>query len=418
MIDMTLDIPYIRVGTSYFKIIDKPLISGDKVKVMVRWNRETIISDHGKSFLNNVLKLDGFCCIPNHFGYEQIVGDFYNMYNELPVKPINKEFSLEELEKLIPNSLHFMNHIFGEQTTLGLDYIKLLYEKPTQTLPILCLVSKERSTGKSSFIKWMKAIFGMNMTYIKGDSFGSQFYSDWASMLIVAIDEVFFDKKEITERLKYLSTTDKDKVEAKGKDRQEIEFFAKFILCSNNEDNFIQIDEEEIRFWIRKIRPISTEDVFFLKKLHKEIPYFLKYLQMRTFFSEQKTRMWFQPEQIMTASLLKLVNRNKSELLILELLHECFEKMDEEELKVAPNDLYLLLRKQNNRISISANEIRNILKRWNFVPEDNTKSYQGIELLSHGEYVKVDRRGRFYTIKKFLFYKLFDALMQNEDKAL
>src|SRR5690554_639053 len=415
---MNLDIPYIRVGTFYFKIIDKPLISGDKVKVMVRWNRETIISDHGKSFLNHILKLDGFCCIPNHFGYTQIVDDFYNTYHELPFQPIEKNFTIDELQKLVPNSLQFIQHIFGEQTELGLDYIKLLYEKPTQTLPILCLVSKERATGKSSFIKWLKAIFGLNMTYIKGDSFNSQFNSDWASMLLVAIDEVFFDKKEITERLKYLSTTDKDKVEAKGKDRQEIEFFAKFILCSNNEDNFIQIDEEEIRFWIRKIRPIPTEDVFFLKKLHKEIPYFLKYLQMRTFFSEQKTRMWFQPEQIMTASLLKLVNRNKSELLILELLHECFEKMEEEELKVAPNDLYLLLRKQNSRISISANEIRNILKRWNFIPEDNTKSYQGIELLSHGEFVKVDRRGRFYTIKKFLFYKLFDALMQNEDKAL
>ncbi|WP_335338980.1 hypothetical protein [Myroides odoratimimus] len=51
-------------------------------------------------------------------------------------------------------------------------------------------------------------------------------------------------------------------MEAKGKDRQEIEFFAKFILCSNNEDNFIQIDEEEIRFWIRKIKPIESEDVF------------------------------------------------------------------------------------------------------------------------------------------------------------
>lgn len=412
---MNLDIPYIRVGTSYFKIIDKPLISGDKVKVMVRWNRETIISDHGKSFLNNILKLDGFCCIPNHFGYKQIVDDFYNTYNELPVQPIAKEFSLDELEKLIPNSLQFIQHIFGEQKEFGLDYIKLLYEKPTQTLPILCLVSKERSTGKSSFIKWLKAIFGMNMTYIKGDSFGSQFNSDWASMLIVAIDEVFFDKKEITERLKYLSTTDKDKIEAKGKDRQEIEFFAKFILCSNNEDNFIQIDEEEIRFWIRKIRPIQTEDVFFLKKLYKEIPYFLKFLQTRKYFSEQKTRMWFKPEQIMTASLLKLVNRNKDEILILELLHECFEKMDEQELKVAPNDLYLLLRRQNSKISISTNEIRNILKRWNFSPEDNTKSYQGIELLSHGEFVKVDRRGRFYTIKKTLFYKLFDALMQKED---
>ncbi|KUJ60626.1 hypothetical protein AR687_16485 [Flavobacteriaceae bacterium CRH] len=410
---MDLDIPYIRVGTSYFKIIDKPLISGDKVKVMVRWNRETIISDHGKSFLNDISKLDGFCCIPNHFGYQQIVDDFYNTYHELPNQPIAKDFSIHELEKLITNSLQFIQHIFGDQRELGLDYIKLLYEKPTQALPILCLVSKERSTGKSSFIKWLKAIFGMNMTYIKGDSFGSQFNSDWASMLLVAIDEVFFDKKEITERLKYLSTTDKDKVEAKGKDRQEIEFFAKFILCSNNEDNFIQIDEEEIRFWIRKIRTINTEDVFFLKKLNKEIPYFLKYLQLRNYFSEQKTRMWFKPEQIMTASLLNLVNRNKEEILILELIHECFEKTEEDELKLAPNDILILLRKQNNRINISANEIRSILKRWGFTPEDNTKSYCGMELLSHGEYVKVDRRGRFYTIKKILFYKIFDALMQN-----
>ncbi|WP_433834201.1 primase-helicase family protein [Flavobacterium anhuiense] len=410
---MDLDIPYIRVGTSYFKIIDKPLISGDKVKVMVRWNRETIISDHGKSFLNSVLKLDGFCCIPNHFGYQQIVHDFYNTYHELPNKPTAKDFPLDELEKMIPNSLQFMSHIFGDQIKLGLDYLKILYEKPTQALPILCLVSKERSTGKSSFIKWLKAIFGMNMTYIKGDSFGSQFNSDWASMLIVAIDEVFFDKKEITERLKYLSTTDKDKIEAKGKDRQEIEFFAKFILCSNNEDNFIQIDEEEIRFWIRKIQTISAEDVFFLKKLNKEIPCFLKYLQMRDYFSQQKTRMWFKPEQIMTASLLKLVNRNKGEIIVLELINECFEKMEEDELKLAPNDIFMLLRKQNSRTDISANEIRNILKRWGFMPEDNTKSYCGIELLSHGEYVKVERRGRFYTIKRILFLKIFDAMMQN-----
>lgn len=413
---MDLDIPYIRVGTSYFKIIDKPLISGDKVKVMVRWNRETIITDHGKSFLNHISKLDGFCCIPNHFGYEQIVDDFYNTYHELPAQPIQKDLTIDELKKLIPNSLQFIHHIFGEQTELGLDYLKLLYEKPTQTLPILCLVSKERSTGKSSFIKWLKAIFGMNMTYIKGDSFGSQFNSDWASMLLVAIDEVFFDKKEITERLKYLSTTDKDKVEAKGKDRQEIEFFAKFILCSNNEDNFIQIDEEEIRFWIRKIHSINVEDVFFLKKLNKEIPYFLKYLQRRNYFSKQKTRMWFTPEQIITPSLLKLLSRNKDEVHILELIHECFEKMDEDALKLAPNDIYILLRKQNSRIIISANEIRKILKRWNFTPENNTKSYCGIELLSHGEYVKIDRRGRFYTIKKILFYKIFDALMQSDSK--
>ncbi len=409
---MDLDIPYIRVGTSYFKIIEKPLISGDKVKVMTRWNRETIVSDHGKNFLGNILKLDGFCCIPDHLNYQLIVDNFYNTYNELSASPINEALTLEQLENNIPNTLNFVQHIFGDQKEFGLDYLKLLFEKPTQTLPILCLVSKERATGKSSFIKWLKAIFGLNMTYIKGDSFNSQFNSDWASMLLVAIDEVFFDKKEITERLKYLSTTDKDKVEAKGKDRQEIEFFAKFILCSNNEDNFIQIDEEEIRFWIRKIRPIKSEDVFFLKKLNAEIPYFLKYLLERDFKSSQKTRMWFTPQQIMTESLLKLINKNKTEVALLELFHECFEKIDDEEILVAPNDILLLLRKTNPRLIISASEIRKILKRWEFQPEDNTKSYQGIELLSHGEIVKVDRRGRYYLIKKFLFYKIFDALMQ------
>lgn len=409
---MDLDIPYIRVGTSYFKIIEKPLISGDKVKVMTRWNRETIVSDHGKNFLENILKLDGFCCIPDHLNYQLIVDNFYNTYNELSTSPIKEALTLEQLENNIPNTLNFVQHIFGDQKEFGLDYLKLLFEKPTQTLPILCLVSKERATGKSSFIKWLKAIFGLNMTYIKGDSFNSQFNSDWASMLLVAIDEVFFDKKEITERLKYLSTTDKDKVEAKGKDRQEIEFFAKFILCSNNEDNFIQIDEEEIRFWIRKIRPIKTEDVFFLKKLNAEIPYFLKYLLDRDFKSSQKTRMWFTPQQIMTESLLKLINKNKTEVALLELFHECFEKIDDEEILIAPNDILLLLRKTNPRLFISAGEIRKILKRWEFQPEDNTKSYQGIELLSHGEIVKVDRRGRYYLIKKFLFYKIFDALMQ------
>ena len=128
------------------------------------------------------------------------------------------------------------------------------------------------------------------MTYIKGDSFGSQFNSDWAAMLVVAIDEVFFDKKEITERLKYLSTTNKDKLEAKGKDREEIDFFAKFILCSNNEENFIQIDENEIRFWILKINPIKVENTEFLDNLISEIPHFLRFLIERPFFNRKENK--------------------------------------------------------------------------------------------------------------------------------
>ena len=301
--------PYLRVGTTYYKTIEKPLISGDKISILVRWNRETIISDHGKTYVSKVPKYDGFCCIPEHLEYRQIVQGFYNIYNEIPFLPSSGK---ENLINSIPFSMNFVEHIFGEQLEMGLDYLKILLQFPTQILPILCLVSKERVTGKTTFIKWLKEIFGLNMTYIKGDSFGSQFNSDWAAMLVVAIDEVFFDKKEITERLKYLSTTNKDKLEAKGKDREEVDFFAKFILCSNNEENFIQIDENEIRFWILKINPIKTENTEFLKNLISEIPDFLQFLIERKFSTEKKTRMWFSADEIRTKALQKLVFKNNN----------------------------------------------------------------------------------------------------------
>ena len=42
-------------------------------------------------------------------------------------------------------------------------------------------------------------------------------------------------------------------MEAKGQKCVEIEFFGKIILCSNNERNFIFMDQAEIRYWIRKV---------------------------------------------------------------------------------------------------------------------------------------------------------------------
>lgn len=113
------------------------------------------------------------------------------------------------------------------------DYIQLLYTKPTQMLPIILLVSVERNTGKSSFLKFLKMIFGKNATFNTNEDFKSQFNADWANRLLVLVDELLLNKMEDTEKIKNLSTTGDYKVEAKGKDRREIEFFAKFALCSN-----------------------------------------------------------------------------------------------------------------------------------------------------------------------------------------
>ena len=378
---------------------------------MVRWNRETIINDHGKSFVGDIPKYDGFCCIPEHLDYQQIVKGFYNIYNEIPFAPSCEK---EDLKNSIPFSLKFVDHIFGEQLEMGLDYLKILLQFPTQILPILCLVSKERSTGKSTFIKWLKEIFGLNMTYIKGDSFGSQFNSDWAAMLVVAIDEVFFDKKEITERLKYLSTTNKDKLEAKGKDREEIDFFAKFILCSNNEENFIQIDENEIRFWILKINPIKTENTEFLSNLISEIPYFLRFLIDRPFSTEKKTRMWFSADEIRTKALQKLVfkNNNKLESKIIELLYEFFESNNDEQINVVPQDLLNMMNRMFRPTYWTRNDIRNLLKEtWKLVPQTNGLTYIRYDIDFAGIFYQNNSVGRFFTIKKdFILSKYVELL--------
>ncbi len=408
---MSQKIPYIRVGTTYYKVIEKPLISGDKTSVLVRWNRETIVSDHGKTYVSTVPKFDGFCCIPEHLNYQQIVQGFYNIYNEIPFAPSSEK---ENLKNNIPFSLNFVEHIFGEQFEMGLDYLKILLQFPTQILPILCLVSKERATGKSTFIKWLREIFGLNMTYIKGDSFGSQFNSDWAAMLLVAIDEVFFDKKEITERLKYLSTTNKDKLEAKGKDREEIDFFAKFILCSNNEENFIQIDENEIRFWILKINPIKTENTEFLNNLISEIPYFLRFLIERPFSTEKKTRMWFSADEIRTKALQKLVfkNNNKLESKIIELLYEFFESNNDDEINVVPQDLLNMINRMFRPTYWTRNDIRNLLKEtWKLNPQNNGLTYIRYDLDFAGIFYQNNSVGRYFTIKKdFILNKRVEML--------
>ena len=407
---MNEKIPYIRVGTIYYKLIERPQISGDKTLTLTKWSRETIIHDYNKKYIFDIPKYDGFCCIPNHLNYQKTVDNFYNIYNEIPHQPTLAKVSAEE----IPFTISFLEHVFGKQIDLGIDYLKILLEKPTQILPILCLVSKERATGKTTFLKWLKEIFGLNMTYIKGDSFSSQFNSDWASMLLIAIDEVFFDRKEITERLKYLSTTNKDKLENKGKDREEIDFFGKFILCSNNEDNFIQIDENEIRFWILKINPLKSENTDFLEHLKSEIPMFLNFLINRPFFSSRKTRMWFASEEIKTKALQKLVfkNANKLEYKMVELLFEFFESNDEIEINVVPQDILNMLNKMFKQNYFTRNDVRNILKdKWKLEPQKNGLTYIRYDIDYSGNFCQNNSVGRYFTISKdFISIKSVDLL--------
>lgn len=396
-------IPYIRVGTSYYKRVKAPTIAGHFNEILVHWNMETIKQDHGKDLLSKISKYDGFTCIPSHMDFKQEYLGFYNIYSPLGKSPKEGDITL---------SLTFVKHIFGKHYELGLDYLQLLYLKPIQVLPILCLVSKERSTGKSIFLKWLKEIFENNLTYLTNDSFSSQFNADWANKLLICIDEVLFNKEELTERIKYLSTTNINKLEAKGKDKREVEFFGKFILCSNNEDSFIKIDANETRFWVIKIPSVEKEQTDFLENLIEEIPAFLYYLTNRKLHSRHLTRMWFTAQQIKTAALTKLVqnNRNRVEKELASILISVIEKFDLNEVHLCPIDALYVLNK--TRVKTDLTQLRKLLKiDWKLTNQSNSNKYQKMVIWSDGDINLTDGKGRYFTVKKDFLTKNFDDTM-------
>ncbi len=130
---------FIRVGTTLYKIVEQPKLNGGYIRKRIAWNNETLRQDYGKDYIGSVPKYDGFCTVPKHIGYRPVVGKFLNLYEPIDHVPRQGDF---------PSIRSLVEHIFGEQYELGMDYLQLLYLQPIQKLPILLLVSEERNTGK------------------------------------------------------------------------------------------------------------------------------------------------------------------------------------------------------------------------------------------------------------------------------
>ncbi len=382
------------VGTTLYKVVNQPCANGGYEKKRVVWNNSTLRQDYGKNYLATVPKYDGFCTVPNHLNYQKEIEGFLNLYEPIEHKPQQGEFS--HIQSL-------MRHIFGEQYELGMDYMQLLYLQPTQKLPIVLLVSEERNTGKSTFLNFLKAVFENNVTFNTNEDFRSQFNSDWAGKLLIVVDEVLLNRREDSERLKNLSTTFTYKVEAKGKDRTEIAFFAKFVLCSNNEYLPILIDAGETRYWVRKIMPLQSDDTNFLQKLKTEIPAFLYFLTQRKLSTAQESRMWFNPKLIYTAALQKIIrsNRNRLEIEMAELLLDIMTSVGVSSVSFCLNDIIPLL--VCSQVKVEKSQVRKVVQEcWKLAPASNSLSYTTYQYDYNREcrYSPVRRIGRYYLVSK------------------
>ena len=400
---MLKKVKFLRIGTDYYKQVDVPINDNETVSKLISWKKQTIIDDYGKDFLKQIESYEGFITVPSHTNYKGIINGFYNQYEPVDFELVEGEF---------PNTEQFLNHIFGDQYELGLDYISILWKKPKHILPILSLVSKERNTGKTTFLNWLKLIFGGNMTLNKNEDFRSQFNSDWASKLIIAIDEVLLDKIEDSERLKHLSTSQHFKLEGKGKDKVEIPFYGKFILCSNNEDNFVKIDPNEIRYWVRKVPVLKNSDPFLLQSLEKEVPHFMYFINKRAIKTKKVSRMWFAPEQLQTDALKVLIRGNKTylEKELLELLQDSLTFFEKEtnELKYTAKDLSRML-KENGHVTHNHKISKFLKDKWNMESVNGTYKmyhYSAYNSITDSFIDYETKKGRYFTFTKELLSKL------------
>jgi len=382
---------YQRVGTTLYKIVKRPLMSGDFIEERTPWNYDTLRQDHSKDFISQIEKYDGFCSVPDHINYKQSIAKFLNLY-----KPIN----YQPTEGVCPKINEFISHIFGEQTEMGLDYLQLLYLKPLVRLPILLLVSKERNTGKTTFLNFLKVIFGNNMTFNTNEDFRSQFNSDWTNKLIIAVDEALLDRKEDSERIKNLSTATSFKAEAKGKDRKEVDFFAKFVLNSNNENRPVIIEQGETRYWVRKIFPLKKENTQILNELKGEIPHFLHFLQQREYSTKCESRMWFRHDLLVTDALRKIIqfNRGNIEIEMLNLISEIMQIKELDTYSFCVNDVLDMLARLT--IKTEPTQIRRILQEnWELVPEKSTR-YTAYIFGGSNDIYEIKKNARIYLISR------------------
>ena len=293
-----------RVGDKLMEKVIRFDVDGHSFMAFESRKRETIADKYGRDFLKQIPSYDAAVIVPSHTDYKQIVGKCWNLYHSLDFSPIPGEHPY--WDKLI-------DHIFSDKKKLGWDYLTIAYRFPTQILPVLCLVSQENQTGKSTFGTALSFLFGRNVGFFTQDDLSSSF-NPWIKHLFAIFEEIS-DAKKTLNKIKAMSTAQSATLNEKFLPQASFQPFVKIVILSNNDRDMIKANEHDIRYWIIRLHPFKKDDFIpdFIQKLKDEVPAVLNTLQTREITAERKSRMWFAPDIIKTKVLAEVITNSQSE---------------------------------------------------------------------------------------------------------
>lgn len=308
------------VGNSWYEIVEKPQRSGGYTLEIQQRSPQAIKTVYGKDFdFENAPKFDDFTSQNDILNYRQAVGrdgenthKCFNLFPR-PLFTMERDFLKTHLMGLcdIFTPLQLVHHVFGKQWFLGLQYLALLIQKPNQFLPVLCLVSKENQTGKSTFANLLKYMLGDCVGFFSSSDLRSDFNTCFLSH--VAVFEEISNAKTSVDKIKDMATTTRKTINRKNEPQREYDVNVHIIINSNNETGFINASDEDIRYWVVKVPPLDRYDPFFDRHLKDQAKDFFYFLATFPHIGEKKSRMWFDPKDIETSSLEILRKCSKSD---------------------------------------------------------------------------------------------------------
>ncbi|MBS4070680.1 MAG: hypothetical protein KGZ90_05100 [Algoriphagus sp.] len=321
---------YVRIGVNYWKFVKWKDDKGRNQSTLEKWSKTEIREDYKshKNFISDIPKYDKMNVFPAWLPgtYQRVhSGTIFNIMN-----PLEHELR----PGLFPNTIAFLKHLFrgksnlvwnhlkeeyeeenflGDPFSVILDYLTIQFRFPTRKLPVPILVSKEYKTGKTTFLEWLKEIYGENATVMSIDRLGNQFNLHYAWKYIIGLDEgeIAADIKKEKEKLKQMVTSSTIQLEAKGIDTKEVDWYGKLIICSNFADTVIKIEEGENRWFVIKVPPLEKEDNKLKDKLISEIPAWLDYISNRKIFHPDESRIWFNDDYIKTEQYYQIIKNTK-----------------------------------------------------------------------------------------------------------
>ena len=349
-----------------------------------------------KRELMHVNRYTDFCNEPGYFNYQPVINNHYNNFKIPQWKAKKGDWSTIE---------HYLRHITNGDENLYqvvLDYLQISLENPKQKLPILLLISYEKDTGKSTFFALLSAMFGDNVEAVTPRNFEMEWNAQWCEKHFVFIDEMekIKDKETVGGKLKnlvYFPTITKNK---KGQDSENIPWNGRFVMTSNSEAGFIEIDDEEDRWLILKVPVRSSFNPDYVDNIKREAKHLIYHLSHRKLSTENNGRGWFTKQQLKTKALETIVHNSKPqiEIDVDRVITEWFESnTDKDECNFILKDLDFKLgaKHTDKEYKETIHKLYDIINDKKYTAEDSFNSF-------------FKKQKNWYTIKR-------SAVMTNED---